>query len=84
MAKGAVMEQVQGVERPAYYVKDRTVPVRGYDWYGAYDHVRNPDNRYEKELEGDRTFGFSAHHHAVSFSTKEDMCLFQYLPPESS
>ncbi|KAK9875708.1 hypothetical protein WA026_009505 [Henosepilachna vigintioctopunctata] len=65
VARGAVMEQVQGFERPAYYVKDRTVPVRGYDWYGNYDHVKNPDQRYEKELEGEYTFGFSKHHHAI-------------------
>nr|XP_968443.1 PREDICTED: sarcosine dehydrogenase, mitochondrial [Tribolium castaneum] len=65
VAGGAVMEQAQGWERPGYFVKDRTAPVRGYDWYGYYDHVDNPDKRYEQELEGDYTFGFSKHHDLI-------------------
>ncbi|XP_066146698.1 sarcosine dehydrogenase, mitochondrial [Euwallacea fornicatus] len=60
VASGAVMEEALGWERPAYFITDdRTAPVRGYDWYGNYDHVRNRDQRYEKELEKDLTFDFS-------------------------
>ncbi|CAH1128501.1 unnamed protein product [Ceutorhynchus assimilis] len=60
VASGAVMEEALGWERPAYFItEDRTAPLRGYDWYGNYDHVRNKDQRYEKELEKDLTFGFS-------------------------
>lgn len=66
MAKGAVMEYCQGWERPGYYIENSTAPVRGFDWYGHYDHVRNTDRRYEKQLEGDRTFGFSKYHDIVS------------------
>jgi sarcosine dehydrogenase len=65
VASGAVMEQAQGWERPGYFIKDRTAPVRGYDWYGYYDHVDNEDKRYEQELEGDYTFGFSKHHDLI-------------------
>lgn len=66
VANGAMMEQALGWERPAYFIKERTAPVRGYDWEGYYDHVRNEDQRYEKELEGDLTFDFSKHHDLVS------------------
>lgn len=60
------MEYCQGWERPGYYIENATAPVRGFDWYGYYDHVRNTDRRYEKQLEGDRTFDFSKHHDLVS------------------
>lgn len=60
------MEQAQGWERPGYFIKDSTAPVRGYDWYGYYDHLDNPDKRYERQLEGDYTFGFSKHHDLVN------------------
>ncbi|XP_022914521.1 sarcosine dehydrogenase, mitochondrial [Onthophagus taurus] len=65
VAHGAVMEQAQGWERPGYYVKDRTAPVRGYDWYGHYDHLINDDQRYVHELEVDYTFGFSKNHDLI-------------------
>ncbi|KAK9727710.1 FAD dependent oxidoreductase [Popillia japonica] len=65
VAHGAVMEQAQGWERPGYFVKDRTAPVRGYDWYGWYDHVKNDDQRYVRELERDYTFGFSKNHDLI-------------------
>lgn len=65
VANGAVMHQSLGWEQPDYFIKDTTAPVRGYDWYGNYDHVRNPDKRYEKQLEGDCTFEFSKHHELV-------------------
>lgn len=65
VASGAVMEQAQGWERPGYFVKDRTAPVRGYDWYGHYDHVPNSDKRYVNELVEDHTWGFSKHQEVV-------------------
>lgn len=42
------MEQALGWERPAYFIKDRTAPVRRYDWYGHYDHVANEINGMKK------------------------------------
>uniref|UniRef100_A0A1Y1MDL9 Sarcosine dehydrogenase, mitochondrial n=1 Tax=Photinus pyralis TaxID=7054 RepID=A0A1Y1MDL9_PHOPY len=65
VANGAVMEQSQGWEVPGFYIKDSTAPVRVYDWHGFYDHVDNPDKRYEKQLEGDCTFEFSKHHDLI-------------------
>nr|CAH7760943.1 unnamed protein product [Callosobruchus chinensis] len=79
VASGAVMEQASGWERPAYFVKDRTVPVRGYDWYGYYGHVDNEDKRYERELEGDMTFDFSRHHDIIkeeAIAARENVALF--------
>lgn len=60
------MEEALGWERPAYFVNDRTAPVRSYDWHGYYGHVVSEDKRYENELEGDLTFDFSKHHDLVS------------------
>lgn len=61
------MEQAQGWERPAYYIKNSTAPVRGYDWYGYYDHKKNEDQRYIKQLESDYTFGFPKSHKLVIY-----------------
>ncbi|XP_072386049.1 sarcosine dehydrogenase, mitochondrial [Diabrotica undecimpunctata] len=65
VASGAVMEEALGWERPSYFVKDRTAPVKPYDWYGYYDHVLNTDTRYKKELESELTYGFSRSHDLV-------------------
>lgn len=66
VAHGAIMQQAQSWEIPGYYVKDRTAPVRGYDWYGSYEHVRNIDQRYVDELEGNYTFSHPKHQNLVS------------------
>ncbi|KAF5294011.1 hypothetical protein FQA39_LY13565 [Lamprigera yunnana] len=79
VARGAVMQRAQGWERPGFFIKDRTAPVRVYDWYGCYDHVDNPDKRYEKQLEGDYTFNFSKHHNLVreeAISARTNAALF--------
>ncbi|CAH0561302.1 unnamed protein product [Brassicogethes aeneus] len=79
VAAGAVMEQAAGWERPGYFVKDRTVPIRGYDWYGNYDHIDNKDKRYERELEGDLTFDFSKHHDLIKeecLAARNNVALF--------
>lgn len=60
------MEQAQGWERPGYFIKDRTAPVRGYDWFGCYDHVPNTDKRYYNEMIEDYTWGFSKQQEVVS------------------
>ncbi|KAH1022196.1 hypothetical protein HUJ04_011627 [Dendroctonus ponderosae] len=80
VASGAVMEEALGWERPAYFIQeDRTAPVRGYDWYGNYDHVRHTDQRYMKELEKDLTFGFSKNFDLIkseALATRTNVGLF--------
>ncbi|XP_057662190.1 sarcosine dehydrogenase, mitochondrial [Diorhabda carinulata] len=79
VANGAVMEEALGWERPAYFIKDRTAPVRSYDWYGYYDHVDNEDKRYENELEGELTFGFPKSHDLVreeALAARNNVALF--------
>ncbi|KAK5643150.1 hypothetical protein RI129_006995 [Pyrocoelia pectoralis] len=79
VARGAVMDQAQGWERPAYYIKDRTAPVRDYDWYGYYGHVANSDKRYEKELEKELTFDFSKQSDLIreeALSARTNVALF--------
>lgn len=79
VAHGAVMEQAQGWERPGYYIKDSTAPVRGYDWYGYYDHNINADQRYVKQLERDYMFGYSKNHHIIgeeALAARNNVALF--------
>ncbi|KAF7276911.1 hypothetical protein GWI33_009661, partial [Rhynchophorus ferrugineus] len=80
VASGAVMEEALGWERPAYFIKeDRTAPVRGYDWYGNYDHVANSDQRYVNELEKDLTFDFSKNHDTIqeeALAARTNVALF--------
>lgn len=65
IANGAVMEQAQGWERPGYFIKESTAPVRDYDWYGQYDHSVNEDQRYANQIKKDHTFGFSKNHELI-------------------
>ncbi|XP_023012335.2 sarcosine dehydrogenase [Leptinotarsa decemlineata] len=79
VASGAVMEEALGWERPAYFIKDRTAPVRSYDWYGHYDHVPNEDTRYVDELRGDLTFDFSKHFDLIkeeALAARNNVALF--------
>ncbi|CAG9819893.1 unnamed protein product [Phaedon cochleariae] len=79
VASGAVMEEALGWERPAYFIKDRTAPVRNYDWYGYYGHVISEDKRYEQEIEGDLTFDFSKHHDLIkeeALAARNNVALF--------
>lgn len=63
---GAVMEEKQGFERPAFFFNGTApIVIPPYDWYGAYDHARNTDKAYTNILSGDQTYGFSEHHHRV-------------------
>lgn len=63
---GAIMEEKQGYERPAYFYKDKApILIPPYDWYGAYDHTPNSDKKYIQIVSGDQTYGFSEHHQQV-------------------
>ncbi|XP_046984325.1 sarcosine dehydrogenase, mitochondrial [Schistocerca americana] len=76
---GVVYEEKQGWERPGYFLQSGVAPVQKYDWFGSYGSSRNPETPYESLLQGDRTFGFSKHHHAIGeecLACREDVALF--------
>ncbi|KAJ8681464.1 hypothetical protein QAD02_017251 [Eretmocerus hayati] len=61
--EGAVMEECQGWERPAWYLtKGRTAPVPQYDYYGSYGNPKHESNAYLQVLEQEHTFEFPSHH----------------------
>ncbi|XP_055319035.1 sarcosine dehydrogenase, mitochondrial-like [Sitodiplosis mosellana] len=63
---GAVMEEKQGYERPAFFYKEKApINIPPYDWYGAYDHPRNSDRNYLNILKGDQKYEFSDHHKRI-------------------
>ncbi|XP_060530705.1 sarcosine dehydrogenase, mitochondrial-like isoform X1 [Cylas formicarius] len=80
VANGAIMEQVFGWERPAYFLTNgTTAPAIKYDWYGCYNHRRNSDQRFEKEVRKDLTFDFSDHHNLIkaeALACKTSIALF--------
>ncbi len=63
---GAVMEEVHGFERPAFFYKEEAI-VQPYDWYGFYGNELNKDQKYLKILKGDEKYEFSDHHELVNF-----------------
>lgn len=66
VSEGAVMEERQGWERPGWYLKEGTAPVKSYDYYGSYGKIKNENYKYEKVLSQEYTFEFPSHHHIVS------------------
>ncbi|KAB0799571.1 hypothetical protein PPYR_07451 [Photinus pyralis] len=76
---GAVMEQSQEWERPAYFLKGRAAPVSQYDWYGCYGHNENTDKRYPEEIKKEYTFELSSNHSLIreeALSARKDAALF--------
>lgn len=70
---GAVMDEMQGYERPAFFYKERSpIIVRPYDWYGAYGAELNEDRNYNKILDGDCKYEFSEHHNLVNTIQSND------------
>lgn len=64
---GAVMEEIQGFERPAFFFREMApIHVPSYDWYGAYNHVPNSNKTYMHILKGDQKYEFSDHHGRVN------------------
>ncbi|XP_055319034.1 sarcosine dehydrogenase, mitochondrial-like [Sitodiplosis mosellana] len=63
---GAVMEEKQGYERPAFFYKEKApINIPPYDWFGAYDHPVNSDKTYMRILKGDQKYDFSDHHERI-------------------
>lgn len=61
------MEESQGWEKPAFFMKNEKITVESYDYCGSYGLSKNENNKYLSVLEGDYQFTFSKHHDIVSF-----------------
>lgn len=69
---GAIMEEKRGVERPAFFYKEKApIKIPAYDWYGAYGHALNKDKTYLRIVQGDETYAFSKHHEQVMNSLSQ-------------
>lgn len=69
-ASGCHFQTRLGWERPGYFLKNKTAPVKDYDFYGSYDHPPHKDYEYCERLEDDYTFDFPKHHDLIG-----DECL---------
>ncbi|XP_066595213.1 sarcosine dehydrogenase, mitochondrial [Prorops nasuta] len=77
--KGAVMEERQGWERPGWFLKDKTVTVQPYDFYGQYGSALNEDNEYKLIMEKDCSFDLSPYHDIIgeeALSCRQNVALF--------
>ncbi|KAK0090478.1 hypothetical protein PV325_013384 [Microctonus aethiopoides] len=62
---GAVMEEAQGWERPAWYQPGKVTLILPYDYYGSYGTMKNKKNDYAEILKKEHTFGFPEHHDTI-------------------
>jgi len=59
-AAGCVYQERHGWERPGWFSRNGPCPVKQYDWYGAYDNLRNEEYGYNERLRLDYTFDHPA------------------------
>ena len=59
-AAGCVYQERHGWERPGWFSRNGPCPVKQYDWYGAYDNLRNEEYGYNERLRLDYTFNHPA------------------------
>ncbi|KAF2356164.1 FAD dependent oxidoreductase central domain [Trinorchestia longiramus] len=62
---GCVFQERHGWERPGWFNEEPT-PIQTYDWYGAYGHAINKDQRYVQAQKQECTFHFPAHQHLIN------------------
>ncbi|XP_037547965.1 sarcosine dehydrogenase, mitochondrial [Nematolebias whitei] len=63
--QGCVFQERHGWERPGWFNKDGPVPVKDYDYYGAYDIKMNVNYKYNNLLGKEYTFDFPPHHDVI-------------------
>lgn len=64
--KGAVMEEYQGWERPAWFFPTNKVKILSYDYGGYYGVAKNQNDNYRVLVEKERGFHFSPYDEMVS------------------
>ncbi|XP_030599241.1 sarcosine dehydrogenase, mitochondrial [Archocentrus centrarchus] len=63
--QGCMFQERHGWERPGWFNKDGPVPVKDYDYYGAYDAKINVNYKYNELLGKEYTFDFPPHHGVI-------------------
>uniref|UniRef100_H3D6P8 Sarcosine dehydrogenase, mitochondrial n=1 Tax=Tetraodon nigroviridis TaxID=99883 RepID=H3D6P8_TETNG len=63
--QGCVFQERHGWERPGWFNKDGPAPVKGYDYYRAYETKKNVNYRYQELLGREYTFDFPPHHDVI-------------------
>lgn len=63
--QGCVFQERHGWERPGWFNKDGSAPVKDYDYYGAYDTPKNVNYKYNDLLGKEYTFDFPPHHDVI-------------------
>ncbi|XP_028273006.1 sarcosine dehydrogenase, mitochondrial [Parambassis ranga] len=63
--QGCVFQERHGWERPGWFNKDGPAPVKDYDYYGAYDTMKNMNYKYNNLLGKEYTFDFPPHHNVI-------------------
>ncbi|MED6248055.1 hypothetical protein ATANTOWER_025201 [Ataeniobius toweri] len=77
--QGCVFQERHGWERPGWFNKDRPAPVKGYDYYGAYNMRNNENYKYRELLSKEYTFDFPPHHDVIKgecLSCRHDVAVF--------
>ena len=64
--KGAIMEEYQGWERPAWFFSTNNVKILSYDFGGYYGVAKNQNDNYRALLEKEHGFHFSPYDEIVS------------------
>eukprot|EP00095_Tigriopus_kingsejongensis_P011884 maker-scaffold410_size180147-snap-gene-0.32 protein:Tk11884 transcript:maker-scaffold410_size180147-snap-gene-0.32-mRNA-1 annotation:"sarcosine mitochondrial" len=79
LEQGCVFQERLGWERPAWFSVYGSVPLKPYDWYGAYDHLTHGEYGYRERLLCDYTFSPPAveeNIRAECLATRESAALF--------
>lgn len=58
LKEGAFMEEIQGWERPGWFVPDKIIQVEPYDYYGSYGLQTNENHAYSSILAQEYSFDF--------------------------
>lgn len=64
---GAIMEECQGWERPAWFSPTNKVEILSYDYGGHYGTAKNQNDYYRTILEKEYSFNFSSYNEIVSY-----------------
>ncbi|KAK9296853.1 hypothetical protein QLX08_009258 [Tetragonisca angustula] len=77
--KGAIMEEYQGWERPAWFSQTNKVKILSYDYGGYYGVAKNQNDDYRELVEKERGFHFSPYDEMIreeALACRQNVVLF--------
>ncbi|KAK1119400.1 hypothetical protein K0M31_013230 [Melipona bicolor] len=77
--KGAIMEEYQGWERPAWFFPTNKVKILSYDYGGYYGVAKNQNDNYRALVEKERGFHFSPYDEIIreeALACRQNVVLF--------